>query len=194
VNEYERGARDYEVFRAYGAKNYAKAFELGRSLLKKEPEDFFLLATLTEAGYDNALAGDVSLNTETADYARRAISLLETGKVTKADPFKSMEIAQGFLNSTLGWVLKDQAPVEAAAAFFKAVKTDSPYRTDPAIYHRLGVAILKGEFAQLSVEYNERYGAKPPSAEQTAMFERLQHVVTRALDAYARAVALQKLS
>jgi hypothetical protein len=190
VDEYERGMRDQEVFTAYGAKHYLKTFELGRPLLKKEPEDFFLLATLTEAGYDSALAGDASLNTETIDCARKAIQLLESGKVTKVDPLKNMEMARGFLNSALGWFLKDQSPVEAAAAFLKAVQSDSPYRTDPLIYHRMGVAILKGEFAQLSAQYNEKFGAKPPSAEQMAMFEQIKHLGERAIDAYARAVAL----
>jgi hypothetical protein len=190
VDEYERQVHDSEVFKAYGAKNYAKTFELGHPLLKKTPEDFFLLATLTEAGYENALAGNAGLNTETVDYARKAIQLMEAGKVTRADPFKSMEIARGFLNSTLGWFLKDQSPVEAAAAFLKAAQSDSPYRTDASIYHRMGVAILKGEFAQLSAEYNEKYGAKPSSGNQRAMFGRINRLVERAIDAYARAVAL----
>jgi hypothetical protein len=190
VDEYERGGRDFEVFKVYSAKNYVKTFELGRPLLKKDPEDFFLLATLTEAGYESALAGDASLNTETIDHARKAIQLIEGGKVTKADPFRSMEIARGFLNSALGWFLRDQSPVEAASAFLKAAQSDSPYRTDPSIYHRMGVAILKGEFAELSAEYNEKYGAKLSSAEQTALLGRIKHLVERAIDAYARAVAL----
>ena len=190
VDEYERVVHDSEVFKAYGAKNYVKTFELGHPLLKKTPEDFFLLATLTEAGYENALAGNAALNTETIDYARRAIQLIEAGKVTRADPFKSMEIARGFLNSTLGWFLKDQLPVEAAAAFLKAAQSDSIYRNDPSIYHHMGVAIIKGEFAQLSDEYNQKYGGKPSSGDQRAMFERLTHLVERAIDAYARAVAL----
>jgi hypothetical protein len=190
VDEWERRAHDSEVFQAYGAKDYAKTFELGRPLLKKSPEDFFLLATLTEAGYEDALAGHASLNTETLDYARRAIAVLEAGQVTQVDPFKSVEVARGFLNSTLGWLLKDQSPVEAATAFLKAAKSDSPYRTDPTIYRRMGVAILKGEFAQLSAKYNEEFGAKPPSKEQAAMLERVSQVAERAIDSFARAVAL----
>ena len=190
VTEYERAVYDVDVFTAYNAKNYGKAFELGRPHLKADPEDFFVLATLTEAGYENALAGNATLNEETIGYARRAIKLMEAGKVTKADPFKSMDIGRGFLNSTLGWFVKDPAPVEAAAAFLKAVQSDPLYRNDPAIYHRMGVAILKGEFAQLSAEYNEKYGAKQASAEQRAMLERIMHTGERAIDAYARAVAL----
>ena len=190
VTEYERAVNNGDVFTAYSAKNYAKAFELGRPHLKADPDDFFVLAALTEAGYENALAGNATLNEETIGYARRAIRLMEAGKVTKADPFKSMDIGRGFLNSALGWFVKDSAPVEAAAAFLKALQSDPLYRNDPAIYHRMGVAILKGEFAQLSAEYNEKYGAKPASAEQRALLERIMHTGERAIDAYARAVAL----
>jgi hypothetical protein len=98
-------------------KNYLKAFELGRPLLKKEPEDFFLLATATEAGYDNALAGNASLNAETIDYARRANQMIEGGKVTRADPFNNLEMARGFLNSSLGWFLKDLSPGRSGRRF-----------------------------------------------------------------------------
>jgi hypothetical protein len=190
VADYERAVSHGGAFAAYNAKNYPKTFELGRSSLKADPEDFFVLSTLTEAGYENALTGNTSLNEETIGYARRAIKVLEGGKLTKADPFKSMEIARGFLNSTLGWFVKDSAPAEAAAAFLKAAQSGDLYKNDPAIYHRMGVAIIKGEFTPLSAEYNEKYGAKPASPEQRAMLERLLHTADRAIDAYARAVAL----
>ena len=54
----------------------------------------------------------------------------------------------------------------------------------------MGVAILKGEFAQLSAKYNEEFGTKPPSKEQAAMLEHVSQVADRAIDALARAVAL----
>jgi hypothetical protein len=190
VKEYQKFTHEYDIYEAYSARNYAKTFEIGRPILEREPENFYVLGVLTEAGYENAVAGNATLNADTIGYSRKAIQLLDDGKVTKSDPFKSIDLARGFLNSTLGWFLKDQSPVEAAAAFLKAIQSDSPYRTDPLIYHRLGIAILKGEFAQVSAEYNEKYGAKEPSPEQKAMFERVNHLGERAIDAYARAVAL----
>ena len=98
VTEFEKGATEYEAFAAYTAKNYAKTFELGRPALKANPENFFLLGVLSEAGYENALAGNASFNDETIDYLRRAIKLVEGGKLTKADPFKNFDAASGFLN------------------------------------------------------------------------------------------------
>lgn len=190
VMEYERQMHARDMYAAYDAKTYAKVFDLGRPAVKSDAEDFVALSLMVEAAYDNSLAGKPELNSEAVDYARRAIKLIEEGKVSKADPFKSLEVARGFLNYALGSFVKDENPIEAAAAFGKAVRSDSPYKTDPAAYHRLGVSILKGEFAKLSAEYNEKFGGKQDSAEQTAMLRRITHLIEQTIDAYARAVAL----
>jgi hypothetical protein len=190
VMEYERAMHGRDLYTEYDAKHYAKVFEIGRPAVKSDPDNFLALSLMVEAGYDNSLAGNGSLNSETTDYARRAIKLIEDGKVSKPDPFKSMEVARGFLNYALGTFVKDENPIEAAAAFMKAVKSDSPYRTDPAAYHRLGVSILKGEFTKLSAEYNDKFGAKQSSPEQTATLQRITHLIEQTIDAYARAVAL----
>ena len=190
VIEYERAMHGRELLAAYNGGNFAKVFEMGRSAVKADPEDFNALSLLVEAAHDSAVAGKTGFIAEATDYARRAIKLLEGGKVSKPDPFKSMEVARGFLNFALGNFVKDENPVEAAAAYEKAVKSDSPYHTDPAAYHRLGASILKGEFAQLSNEYNQKYGGQKESAEQAAMFKRINHLVEQTIDAYARAVAL----
>jgi len=190
VNEYDSKVGQFYLYAARDAKNYVKQFEIGRPLLAKNPDNFFVLGFLAEAGSDNALAGNVSLNDETLGYVRRAVQLLEAGKVSNPDPFKNLETASGFLNNALGSLLKDKSPVEAAAAFLKAVHPGSPYENDPLTFYRLGVVILKGPYAQLSNEYNEKYGAQQSSAEQRAALEQLNHLAARAIDAYARSVAI----
>jgi hypothetical protein len=190
VIEYDAQVGQFGLYAAFDAKNYAKTFELGRPLLVSQPDNFFVLGLLSEAGYENSLAGNVSLNDETIDYSRRAIQLIEAGKVSKPDPFKNIETGTGFLNNALGSLLKDKSPVEAAAAFSKAVRTKSIFENDPLTYYRLGVAILKGPYAQLSTEYNDKYGAKQSSAEQRAALEQINLLGTRAIDAFARSVAL----
>ena len=188
--KFEKKVSEDEIYAAYASRNYAKAFELGRPLLKAGAENFFVLSVLAEAGYENLLAGNTTLNDETIDYLRRAIGLLEKGKVTAADPFKNMGLAVGFLNNALGSFLKDKSPGEAANAFTKAVQTKSSYEKDPLTYYRLGVALLKGPYAQLSDEYNQKFGAQQSTAEQLAALKQINHLGDRAIDAYARAVAL----
>jgi hypothetical protein len=191
VIEYERQMHQNELYAAYDAKDYAKTFTLARPMVKNDPEYFFALAIMVEAGYENSIAGSKNLATETTEYARQAINLLEAGKVTKPDPFKSMDLARSFLNYALATLVKDEAPAEAAVAYSKALKiADSPYSKDPLAYHHLGVAIYKGLLAPLSNEYNEKFGGKQSSAEQTAMMSKLMKLADQAVDAYARAVAL----
>lgn len=190
VTEYERGIRQYDLFNLYNSKNYVKAFELGRTLIKRDPDNFLVLAVLTEAGMDNAQAGNTSLNEATLNYAQGAIRLMEADKVKNAEPFKNIEVARGYLNASIGTLLRDKAPAEAAQAYRKAVQSESFYRTDPLTYHRIGIAILKGEFTQLSNEYNQKYGGQPSSPGQRAMLERINKLAAQVMDAYARAVAL----
>ena len=190
VTEYERARHNYDLLGAYTAKKYAKAFEIGRETLKKEPGNFYVLATLVQAGYDNAQSGDTSLNEETIGYAKSALAIAESDKFSETTPFASVEDARGFLNYALGWFLRTQSPVEAAAALTKAIKSGGRYKDEPVIYNLLGIAILKGEYAQVAAEYNTKFGNKPPSPEQQAMWDRIAKLGARVIDAYARAVAL----
>lgn len=190
VVEYERVMKNYEVYEAYAAKKYAKAFETGRKTLKKEPQNFYVLATLVEAGYDSAQSGDATLNEETIGYARSAIDIVDAGKVSTFAPFANVEEAVGFLNFALGWFLRVQSPVEAAQALTEAARSGSRFKDDPLTYNLLGIAILKGEYAQVAADYNTKFGNKPPSPEQQAMWQRVVKLGERVIDAYARAVAL----
>ena len=189
VADFEARMYQVDIYAAFDAKNYAKTFEIGRPLLKASPENFFLLGLLAEAGYQNSLMGNTSLNDETIDYLRRAIPMIEAGKVANPEPFKDIETAAGFLNVALGVLAKDKAPAEAAAAYTKAIQPKSPYTNDPLTYYRLGVANI-AQYGPLSIEYNDKFGAKQSSPEQRAALEKLNGLVVRALDAYARAVAL----
>lgn len=190
--EYDAKVGQFDLYAVFDAKNYAKTFELGRRLLTSQPDNFFVLGMLSEAGYENSLAGNASLNDETIDYSRRALQLIEEGKVSKPDPFKNIETGTGFLNNALGSLVKDKSPAEAVAAFSKAVRTKSPYQNDPLTYYRFGVAILRGPYAQLSTDYNQKYGAQRSSPEQRAALEQINLLGTRAIDAFARSVALSE--
>jgi len=190
VTDYEKVMRQYELHTLYAAKNYAKAFELGHSILQTEPDNFYVLALLSEAAYDESRLGRNNFDDEGADYTRRAISLLESDKVSKMDPFTTKETARGFFNFALGWFLRTKSPSDAAAALVVAATSDSPYKTNAITYNLLGNTIIKGDYRKLSAEYNEKFGNKPPSPEQQAMLEQIMKLGERAIDAYARAVAL----
>jgi len=190
VSEYERVLHQYDVYTLYTSKNFPKAFERGRAILAADPDNFYVLSVLSEAAYNESRAGRPTYDDEATDYARKAAALLDSDKLTKTDPFANKELARGFLNFALGWFLRSKAPQEAASALVLAAKSDSTYKTNPATYNLLGNTIIKGEYLTLSTEYNQKFGNQAPSPEQQAMLEKIMKVGNRAVDAYARAVAL----
>lgn len=189
VAAYEKLSREVNFYKAYNSKDYAKTFEYGRQILNADPENFAVLANLVRAGYFNAFGGNNSLNSDAVTSARKALELIDSGKVTKPDPFANMDDAKGFLSYALGYFLREKSPAEAAKALLVAAQTGST-KNEPTTYYYLGGAILKGEYDQLTEEYKAKYVGKPETPEGKAMFDRLTAISNRALDAYARAVAL----
>ena len=186
---YERATLEVNFFKAYNAKEYNKSFEVGRQILNLEPENFSIMGSMIRAAYLNSYGGNQSLNTEATVLARKALPLLDSESLTKPDPFTSNDDARGFLNFALGWFLKGKSPVEAADAFTKAAQFGST-KSDPSTYFFLATAIMDGDYERLSNQYRVKYSGKDETPESKAEFEKVLQVANRAVDAYARAVAL----
>jgi hypothetical protein len=186
---YERATLEVNFFKAYNAKEYNKSFEVGRQILNLEPENFAIMGSMIRGAYLNSYGGNQSLNSEATSIAKKAITILDSGKLEKSDPFTSMDDAQGFLNFALGWFLKRSSPAEAADAFTKAAQFGST-KSDPSTYYYLGEAIMNGEYERLSTEYTNKYRGKDETPESKAELDHVLQVGNRAVDAYARAVAL----
>jgi hypothetical protein len=186
---YERATLEVNFFKHYNAKEYGKSFEVGKQILNLEPENFLVMGSMVRAAYLNSYGGNQSLNTEAIALARKALPMLDSGNLAKADPFTSVDDARGFLNFALGWFLKDKSPVEAADAFTKAAQFGST-KSDPSTYFFLGAAIMSGDYDRLSTEYSTKFKGKDETPESKAALDQVLQVGNRAVDAYARAVAL----
>jgi len=190
VAKYEAATRLVDFNQAVAAKDYTKTFTVGRQILEQEPENFPILLQLVQAGVLNARAGNNSLNTETIALARKSLQLVDSNKVTDPAPMASIDDVRGFLNFSLASLLQETAPVEATAAFLRAVKDGGAYKTDPTTYFLLGATIYNAEYQPLAAEYGEKYAGKDETPESKAMLERANAIASRAIDAMARAVAL----
>ena len=49
VIEYERGGIQAKLLNTYNSKDYAKTFSMGKPILERDPENFFVLSIMTEA-------------------------------------------------------------------------------------------------------------------------------------------------
>jgi len=190
VAKYEAATRLFDLNQAFNAKDYAKAFTVGRQILDQEPENFPILLQLVHAGALNARAGNKSLNTETIALARKSLQLVDSNKVANPAPMASIDDARGFLSFSLASLLQETSPVEASAAFLRAIKEGGSYKSDPTTYYLLGATIYNTEYEPLAAEYGAKYAGKDETPESKAMLERVNAIANRAIDAMARAVAL----
>jgi hypothetical protein len=179
-----------EFNQAVAAKDHPKTFTAGRQILEKERENFKVLLLMVHAGVLNARAGNKSLDTETIALTRKTLQLVDSSKVTDPAPMASIEDVRGFLNFSLGELLQAAAPVEANAAFLRAIKEGGAYKTDPTTYFQLGATIYNSEYQPLAAEYSAKYTGKDETPESKAMLDKANAIGARAIDAMARAVAL----
>ncbi len=175
-----------KVFRE---KNYPAAFELGKQLLLKDPDNLKILTALGYAGMPASASGNSDFIADSMTYAKKAIQLLEAGKAP-ADwkPFSGKDETLSWLNYSLGLMAYRTMPADAAAYLSKAVQYEAPPKKDPLLYFYLGT-LYSQEYQKQSDSYTAKYGGKQETPESKAEFEKVNALLDPAIDAYARAVA-----
>jgi hypothetical protein len=191
IGLYEAATRKAQFLEAYDKKNYADVMTLGKEVLTDDPAYVRANVLMGYVGYLAALGGNTALNTESANYAKQAIGLLEAGK-TPDDwrPFLNKDDALAWLNYSLGYTYLKTAPADALPYFLKAARLESSLKKNPATYYFIAVAYETGPYAKLSDEYNAKFKGQTESPESKLAQANINQVVDRAIDAYARAVAL----
>ena len=175
-----------KVFRE---KNYPAAFELGKQLLVKDPDNLKILIALGYAGMPASSSGNSDFIPDAMAYAKKAIQLLEAGKAP-ADwkPFSGKEETLSWLNYSLGLMAYRTMPGDAIGYLSKAAQYEAPPRKDPLLYFYLGT-LYSQEYQKQSDSFTSKYGGKQETPESKAEFERVNALLDPAIDAYARAVA-----
>jgi hypothetical protein len=129
---------------------------------------------------------DPNLLGDSAQYAKKAIELIEAGKPFA--PFTTKDQALAYLNNAVGKSLLKSAPVDAIPYFLKAAKYESDLKKNPLLYNDLASAYGDGPIAKQSEEYRTKYTTETP--ESKLAFENLNQLIDRQIDALARATAL----
>ena len=174
----------------YNEKSYGEAFALGKQILGEEPDYLKTLIDLGYAGYLASSAKNESFNADALVYARKATQLIEAGKAPESwAPFKSKDDTLAYLYYTVGFLNLKLAPSEAIEPLLKAVQLESDIKKTPSSYYILAAAYEAGPFAKMSADYKKNFEGKPESPESKQALAKLNEVIDRTIDAYARAVA-----
>jgi hypothetical protein len=183
----EKAKRKGQLNEAITKKDYAKALDLGRQILADEPDYLEGYINLSFAAYAAAAEGNKSFANDGANYAKKAIDIIESGKAP-ADWKANKEEALAKLNYWLASLKLESAPAETIPYWIKAASSET-FKKDVQAYYSLGVAYEAPAQKQIT-DYNNTYNGKPESNESKLALENANQMIDRAIDAFARAVAL----
>ena len=187
---YERDERKRNLPDLINQKNFAEAFSTGAKILSDEPNYLRAQIDLGYAGYLAASAKNEAYNADALRYARTAIQAIESGKTPNEwAPFKGKDDTLAYLHYAVGYLTLKTSPDQAIEALLKAAQYDSDIKKTPSTYYFLAVAYESGPYKTLSTSYQNLYAGKPETPESKAALEKLNTVMDRIIDAYARAIA-----
>jgi len=172
-------------------RKYAEAIPLAKEILADEPDNPAAHIALGYGGYVLAVTTkNESGNAEAINYAKKAIQLIESGKVLENwSPFKSKDDALGYLYYSVGFLERTSNPTEALTYFIKAAQFDSDIKKNPQTYAFIAAA-YENEYAKQSADYERLYKDKDETPESKLAVENINQIVDRIIDALARAVAV----
>jgi hypothetical protein len=187
---YERAERKNQLPVLINEKNFAEAYRVGAKILSDEPDNLRTQIDLGYAGYLAASAKNETYNADALQYARKAIQAIEAGKTpSEWAPFKGKDDTLAYLNYAVGFLTLKTSPDQAIDSLLKAAQYDSDIKKTPSTYYFLAVAYESGPYKTLSTAYQAQYANKPETPESKAALEKLNVIIDRIIDAYARAIA-----
>lgn len=204
VDKFEAAQRRFDFAKAYEAKNYNVVYQLGRDISTAEPDNLTTLITLGWAGYLATTEKNETFNGDAANYARRALQMIQSGKepmildaklnkdVVNWAPFASKDDAIARLNFALG-IYSIKRPEESLPYFIAVTQTqNNALSKEPQVYSNIAFAYQAGQYNKLAEDYKVKCqagGVVSDTPECKAQLDTLNNVVDRVIDAYARAIA-----
>ena len=190
VTLYERDERKRKLPGLINEKNFAEAYSTGAKILADEPNYLRAQIDLGYAGYLASTAKNETYNADALRYARQAIQAIESGKVpTEWAPFKGKDDTLAYLHYAVGFLTLKATPEQALDSLLKAAQYESDIKKTPSTYYFLAVAYESGPYKTQAAAFQTQYAGKPETPESKAALEKLNVLMDRIIDAYARAIA-----
>jgi opacity protein-like surface antigen len=189
VIPYEKIKGDADVAKqlegAINSKNYAEQMRLGKLVLSGDPDNTKVYIILGVVGLN-----DPSLLSDSAQYAKKAVEMIEAGKpfAPLFDGSRDRALAQ--LNYAMAKAKLSSAPTEALPYLIKAARYDSDLKKNPQTFLEIGTAYEKGPRAKLTEEYEAKYKGHDETPESKLVAANIDQMIDRQIDALARGVAV----
>jgi len=194
--KYEAATREYNVLKlAFNDKDYPGAVKAGIPALASDPDNLKILFAVALSAYaeqNSNSATPVSFasdRTVGSAAALHGISLIKGGRpVPSEPPFNGEEQTLAQLNFYAGSLKTTDQPEQAIVLLTEAVQHKSYLSGKPEPYLVL-LQAYNNRYRSEKSTYDGRFAGKPESAESAEALERVNALVDRMLDCYARALA-----
>lgn len=171
-------------------KKFDEAYKTGATILASEPDYLRAQIDLGYAGYLAASAKNEAHNAVALGYATKAIQAIESGKAPHDwAPFKGKDDTLAYLNYAVGFLTLKTDPTKSIDYLLKAAQYNSEIKRTPSTYYFLAAAYESGPYKTQSAAYQTEFAGKPESPAGKAALEKLNTLMDRIIDAYARAIA-----
>ena len=190
VAAYERDERKANLPVLINEKKFDEAYKTGATILADEPDYLRAQIDLGYAGYIAASSKNETHSAQALSYANKAIQAIEAGKVPNEwAPFKGKDDTLAYLNYAVGFLTLKTDPTKAIDHLLKAAQYESEIKRTPSTYYFLAVAYETGPYKAMSTQYQTEFANKPETPASKAALERLNVLMDRIIDSYARAIA-----
>jgi hypothetical protein len=189
IKNYEQDDRKAKLRGLINENKFSDAYSVGAQILSTEPNFLRAQIDLGYAGYLAATSKVETYNADALNYARKAIQAIEEGKVPNEwAPFKGKDDTLAYLHFAVGFLTLKTAPEQSIDSLIKAAQYESGIRKLPQTYYYLAKAYESGPYKTLSTAYQTNFADKPETPESKAALEKLNVMMDRMIDAYARAI------
>lgn len=172
-------ADDYRLssfLKAVDSKKIADAESFGKEILAAQPENTAVVINLAYAGFNATAGGNRSYEPMVITYAKRAIELIEAGKVPQSfSPFSGKDDTLAWMNYFNASALQSSDLKSAAGYMWKATKYESNIRKTIEPYFFVAY-FYEQAYEKLTKENADK--------------ARIEKCVDLMLDAYARTVKM----
>lgn len=171
-----------------------EALPYGKEILADDPENAYVTMNIAYAGYElYTRKQDRSLAKEATENAEKTIQLFQSGKLPKEfAPFKDRNEAEALMHYVIATFSIETDIKQAAKHFYQSIQFDSQVKTKSYPYYVIAFYYEK-MYEKMITEYQQKHGAKLQEDEESLRDRnRINKVIDRMIDAYARAVKLSE--
>ena len=192
VKEYVEKYRASAINKKLDDGKTTEAFALGREILAQEPENSYVTMNLAYGGYEALTKRkDKSFAAESVAYAKQTLSLFEAGKLPKTfQPFANRAEATALMYYVVGSFAVDTDLKAAAENFYKSLQYESKIKNTAYPYYYIAFN-YEDQYSKAAKDFQTKHGNQTTEdAEYKADNAKLEKLVNRMLDAYARTVKI----